>query len=643
MTSRRRSLPLRRRGAGGLAAAVVVAALIVAPASVASANDVPLAARLLAEPFETTGVRVSVSNMGNMAGLATDGVRVYMLREDGVVVTTPLSDIPLTPGSVFSATGTTHTVGWGVDGAPSRPGDIMRLSIAYSHGCLWITSGGNTAGSIGLTCIDVADWSVTNVPVPVEHPLPVGYYFTYSSLIDFPDGRIGKVSQYEPVTGGYESVLRTYTVTGEGSAATIAWSQDYRMFDPDFWATDEHGIATDGTYLYRIQWRSYDPNTKVWALTAGDAAQVVYEGPYTMPFDNMHYLAHNHSENYYLVGHYNGSSFFITTAADPGPGPGNPLTPALGTVDPTVDGCTIVVTNFDTAYTWGVSSTSGNASLDESGVISLTGLDRDASTTLTVTTQRDGYPNGSQSITCTALPATAPTAPQDVTAKSELGQVSIAWNPPADDGGSPVTGYEVEVRDDAGDPIAGATCSTTVVLYCTVTGLVDGLTYRVAVRAVNAIDAGPWAAEQTIVSGGVRDAGLPGDGDSADLAVDDDTPVERQTVVLTAEGFRPGTQVDFWLHSDPTWLGSSIANGDGVAERSVALPQGAIGPHTVQALGVGPAAGDDRNLSRGIVISAASDGLAATGAQPDAVAGAAIAFFVIGTGLLLARRRPLTV
>ena len=43
--------------------------------------------------------------------------------------------------------------------------------------------------------------------------------------------------------GGYLSTLRTYTVSGTGAAATIAWSADYQMADPDNWATDEHGIA----------------------------------------------------------------------------------------------------------------------------------------------------------------------------------------------------------------------------------------------------------------------------------------------------------------------------------------------------------------------------------------------------------------
>lgn len=651
-------LAVSRRPLAASVALGLLASTIALTGSLAAsaAEEAPPAAQLLAQPFESTGVRVSVSNVGEMLGLATDGTVAYILRPDGSVVTTPLTEIPLTPGSVYSATGTVHTVGWGVDGAPTIPGDLERLSIAYSQGCLWITSNGNAEGSIGLTCIDVSDWSVTNVVVPADKPLPAGSYFTHSSLIDFPDGRIGKVSRYTLIDGGYRSVLRTYTVTGVGADATIAWSQDYTMFDdqianpgqwdagdPNGWARDEHGIATDGTYLYRIQWRSIDPNTKVWALQSEGDASVVWQGSYTMPFDNMHYLAHNHRDNYYLVGHYRNSSFFITAAADPGPGPGNPLTPAGAAPVATGDGCSITLTNYDAEFLWGASSTAGSVEIGGDGVLTLTGLERSGTATITVTTERAGYPGGSAEFSCEALAPTEPGVPEDVTAKSETGQLSVAWNPPADDGGSPITAYEVEVRDSAGDPIVGAECTTTTTLYCTVDELIDGTAYRVAVRTINAVGPGPWATEIAVTAGEVREESLPGGGDAADLTVDDSTPTEGQQIELTAQGFRPGSQVGFWLHSAPVFLGSAIADGGGTATLSVVLPVGVVGSHTVQALGVGPATGADRNLARGIVISAAprGDGIASTGVDAAPLLNASLLLLVLGvTAVAVTRRRP---
>lgn len=165
-------------------------------------------------------------------------------------------------------------------------------------------------------------------------------------MIDFPDGRIGKVSGYTQTGPAmHESTLRTYTLTGTGKNVTMAFSEDILMQDDSTiyndsygWARDEHGIATDGAYLYRIQWNSITPNTKVWALQSGAPSQVTYEGSYTQPFSNMHYLSHNHKDNYYLMGHFWGTEFFITSSADPGPGPGNPLVPQFAANAPWVLG-----------------------------------------------------------------------------------------------------------------------------------------------------------------------------------------------------------------------------------------------------------------------------------------------------------------
>jgi hypothetical protein len=576
--------------------------------------------------------------MSTMAGLATDATLVYMLKGSGDVVTTPLADIALTPGTAVSAVGTVHAVQWGVDGAPSLPSNIMRLSISYSHGCLFITSGENTEGSTQLYCIDVSDWSVTEVSVPASYPLPEGYYYTFSSLIDFPDGRIGKVSKYVGVTGGYESTLRTYTVTGTGASVSIDWSQDYLMFDDSFFAVDEHGIATDGTYLYRIQWKDYNPNYKTWALTTGSAASVVFAGNFTQPFGNMHYLAHNHIANYYLVGYYDQNQFFITAAADPGPGPGNPLNPTFGVPTSTSDGCTVSVSNYDPAFTWGTSATSGSVSVNSSGDITVTGLAPGAGTTVTVTTARSGFPDGSVEVSCSASPPVAPGVPTSVLVKAENGRVSVSWQEPASDGGSAIVSYTARVLDEFGDPVVGAECTVTTVLYCSIEGLANGAAYQLEVLAHNAIGDSAWTTPIVFTPGDPVLVSLPGV-DSSALTVSDNTPMEGGTETLIAFGFRPGSQVDFWLHSTPTLLGSSIANASGTATLVVGLPLGFVGAHSAQSVGINTA-GDVRNLSQPLTISAAE--LAATGAEAMPIL--IIGTFALGMGVVLVlagvRRRP---
>jgi hypothetical protein len=636
---------IRRTGTrlGASIALALAVGLIASPLTAGATDPAPLAARLLAEPFETTGVQVTVSNMGNLAGLASDGTTAFLFNGGtGNIVTTPLDTIPMTAGSSYSATGTVHTVGWGVDGAPSIPDHVMQLSIAYSHGCIFITSGDNTEGSIRLYCIDVSDWTVSEIAVPESHPLPEGYNYTFSSLIDFPDGRIGKVSKYVAVTGGYESTLRTYTVSGTGKSATIAFSVDYLMFDDANFAVDEHGIATDGTYLYRIQWKDYNPNYKTWQLASGSAATIVYAGGFTQPFDNMHFLAHNHLENYYMVGHYNGNRFFITAPADPGPGPGNPLTPTFSSdgAIATADGCTVQLDNYDGAFTFTGSATDGTVEVSDTGLVTLSGLARGDSATVTITTSRDGYPDGSAEIECDALPVSVPTAPQFVTVKAENQRISVAWGEPASDGGSPITGYTVQVLDADDNPVPGATCTTTTDLFCSIEGLVNGTEYSVVVKATNAIGDGPWSVPVTTEPGEPQPDIVPPIPDSSDLAVSDSTPTEGAEVVLTAQGFRPDTQVDFWIHSDPQFLGSALANSSGIAVLTVNLPAGFTGEHIVQALGISPA-GVDRNLLKHITISAAvtPSGLAITGQNALPLIGGGVALLLGGAVLVVGMRR----
>ena len=60
---------------------------------------------------------------------------------------------------------------------------------------------------------------------------------------------------------------------------------------------------------------------------------------------------------------------------------------------------TVQVSNYDSAYTYAVTSTAGQASINSTGLVTVTGLGKDQSVTVTVTTTRTGYTTASASIT----------------------------------------------------------------------------------------------------------------------------------------------------------------------------------------------------------------------------------------------------
>ncbi|GAA3403214.1 fibronectin type III domain-containing protein [Paenibacillus hodogayensis] len=79
-----------------------------------------------------------------------------------------------------------------------------------------------------------------------------------------------------------------------------------------------------------------------------------------------------------------------------------------------------------------------------------------------------------------ATPKTVPGTPTGVTAIAGSSQATISFTAPADNGGSPITGYEV-----ASTPGNIAVTGTTSPI--TVTGLSNGLTYTFTVKAINSV------------------------------------------------------------------------------------------------------------------------------------------------------------
>jgi hypothetical protein len=103
-------------------------------------------------------------------------------------------------------------------------------------------------------------------------------------------------------------------------------------------------------------------------------------------------------------------------------------------------------------------------------------------------------PGGSRTVSLTAAGITVPGAPNGLTATGGDAQAVLSWMPPGDDGGTPLTGYQIF---RSGGPQATPALITTVppaTLVYTDAGLTQGTAYTYTVRAVNTVGPSPATA-----------------------------------------------------------------------------------------------------------------------------------------------------
>ena len=94
-------------------------------------------------------------------------------------------------------------------------------------------------------------------------------------------------------------------------------------------------------------------------------------------------------------------------------------------------------------------------------------------------------------VTGTTTLADRPDAPTGLTFTPGDTQLEVLWTAPSD-GGSTITGYDVEYRSGVSGPFTGASHTGTATT-ATITGLTNGQAYQVQVRAKNSYGAGPWS------------------------------------------------------------------------------------------------------------------------------------------------------
>ncbi|RLF72932.1 MAG: hypothetical protein DRN55_05090, partial [Thermoplasmata archaeon] len=103
-----------------------------------------------------------------------------------------------------------------------------------------------------------------------------------------------------------------------------------------------------------------------------------------------------------------------------------------------------------------------------------------------------------------ATPLGVPSAPRNLVASGGDGYVVLTWEAPADDGGSPITGYKIYRGTSSGNETLLATVGN--VLTYNDTGLTNGQRYYYRVSAVNGIGEGGLSEEVSALPQGVPSA-----------------------------------------------------------------------------------------------------------------------------------------
>ncbi|MGY1593103.1 S8 family serine peptidase [Geodermatophilus sp. SYSU D00708] len=226
-----------------------------------------------------------------------------------------------------------------------------------------------------------------------------------------------------------------------------------------------------------------------------------------------------------------------------------------------------------------------------------------------------------------------PSAPGTSTPTPSAGAVRVAWSPPADDGGAPITEYRISTY--RGSTLVGVTTAAATARSATVGGLINGTAYTVAVAAVNEAGVGASSARSAAVTPRTAPAapaiGQPAPGNAA-VTVRWTAPRDTGGAVVTGYSVRVH-RGDSVFKTVPARAGSTslsvtgLANGTGYRFSVAAVNAAGTGRWSATSATVTP-----RTVAGAPTIGRPSAGNAAATVRwvaPTATGGAAVTGYTV--------------
>ena len=192
----------------------------------------------------------------------------------------------------------------------------------------------------------------------------------------------------------------------------------------------------------------------------------------------------------------------------------------------------------------------------------------------------------STAVTPTAT-ATAPGAPSGVAATAGNASATVRWTPPADNGGSAITGYTVNAYVGANTTVFKHQTAAAGATSLVVTGLTNGTAYTFTVAATNAAGTGAFSARSVAVTPGtVPGAPVIGTAVAGTAGGPIEATAKWAPPAATGGSAITGYRVTALRMSGGTVLSSTVSTDQPAASRSLDMTLPVAGNYrfTVQAI-----------------------------------------------------------